>query len=330
MNPVVRRIAVLLLIFAAGSCGSSPGPGPDPVEPAPAISCPAPITLQILGASLPLNYPAPSATGGSPPVTVACLPVSGSAFPVGDTTVSCSATDSRTRRADCSFKVTLTSGTIGATKYLAFGDSVTVGEDGLASVQRRIQVVLPAGQTYPDQLAGMLRRDYPTQTFDVRNGGDAGKNATQNGENDRLRGLIAAQRPHALLILMGYNDLRNNVEPRDLVNALRRYVQIAKTEFAVPYVFLSNITPTIPGAPRFIHPELLAETNTLISQAAVQESAILVNNYDAFLGREAQLLSDGLHPNALGYEVMAQTFYDAIKRTVGTEPPPGATARRGR
>ena len=50
----------------------------------------------------------PTATRGQAPVTVACSPASGSTFPIGLTTVRCTATDALQRQATCEFNVTVT------------------------------------------------------------------------------------------------------------------------------------------------------------------------------------------------------------------------------
>jgi hypothetical protein len=52
-----------------------------------------------------VNYPAPPTTGNG--VTLVCNPASGSSFPVGTTTVTCTATDAANLTATCSFKVTV-------------------------------------------------------------------------------------------------------------------------------------------------------------------------------------------------------------------------------
>lgn len=72
----------------------------------PAIQCPADITLQgAPGAgSTTVNYPAPVASDNCS-ATVVCIPPSGSAFPAGVTTVTCTATDPSGNTATCSFKV---------------------------------------------------------------------------------------------------------------------------------------------------------------------------------------------------------------------------------
>jgi hypothetical protein len=54
-----------------------------------------------------VNYPAPMVSGGTGNVVVVCNPLSGSVFPVGTTTVTCTATDTSGATAVCSFNVTI-------------------------------------------------------------------------------------------------------------------------------------------------------------------------------------------------------------------------------
>ena len=65
---------------------------PDPLT----ITLPADIVVQVsngtTGANV--NYPTPTTTGGTPPVTVVCNPASGAFYPLGTTPVTCTATDS--------------------------------------------------------------------------------------------------------------------------------------------------------------------------------------------------------------------------------------------
>ena len=75
---------------------------------APAIVCPANITaIPGVGAScVNVSYGAPAVTDNCPGATVVCSPASGSCFPIGSTTVTCTATDASGNTATCSFAVT--------------------------------------------------------------------------------------------------------------------------------------------------------------------------------------------------------------------------------
>ena len=74
----------------------------------PAITCPADIRQTSLGgACVVVNYVAPAATEACSAAPVTCTPPSGSCFPVGTTTVTCSATDASANTGTCTFKVSI-------------------------------------------------------------------------------------------------------------------------------------------------------------------------------------------------------------------------------
>jgi subtilisin-like proprotein convertase family protein len=81
----------------------------------PALSCPAsvaaitapPAVGCVAATNAVVTYTTPKATDNCPGVTVSCVPPSGSAFPLGTTTVTCTATDAGGNTATCSFAVNL-------------------------------------------------------------------------------------------------------------------------------------------------------------------------------------------------------------------------------
>jgi hypothetical protein len=75
----------------------------------PTITCPANVTASA-GASCisgAVTYPPPTGTDNCPGVTTLCSPASGSTFPAGNTTTTCTATDAAQNTATCSFLVTI-------------------------------------------------------------------------------------------------------------------------------------------------------------------------------------------------------------------------------
>ena len=80
------------------------------VTAAPSITCPADITAvqctSPAGASVTFADPTVSDVCGPAP-TVSCLPPSGSTFPIGTTTVTCTATDESNSSSNCTFSVTV-------------------------------------------------------------------------------------------------------------------------------------------------------------------------------------------------------------------------------
>jgi hypothetical protein len=76
----------------------------------PVITCPTNVTA-VTAPACPApagsvtTYPPPTASDNCPGVTVVCVPPSGTIFPVGTTTVTCTATDASGNTATCSFSV---------------------------------------------------------------------------------------------------------------------------------------------------------------------------------------------------------------------------------
>lgn len=75
----------------------------------PVITCPANVAVgtQSGQTSAVVNYPPPNVSDNSSGVTSGCLPASGSSFPLGVTTVTCTATDAAGNKSSCSFTVSV-------------------------------------------------------------------------------------------------------------------------------------------------------------------------------------------------------------------------------
>src|SRR5581483_5077593 len=79
----------------------------------PTITCPpnqtgsAGAQACLPGTTTNVTYPPPTASDNCPGVTTSCTPPSGSTFPVGTSTVTCTATDTSGNTASCSFTVTV-------------------------------------------------------------------------------------------------------------------------------------------------------------------------------------------------------------------------------
>jgi hypothetical protein len=75
---------------------------------APTIACPANLitnTINAGDATVSVTFAAPVASDNCPGVSVVCVPPSGSQFPRGTTTVTCTATDAASNQTSCSFTV---------------------------------------------------------------------------------------------------------------------------------------------------------------------------------------------------------------------------------
>ena len=76
---------------------------------APQITCPSNIDVTPGNGecSATVRYTVPTATDTCSPASVVCLPASGSSFPAGTTTVTCTATDASNNQSQCTFDITV-------------------------------------------------------------------------------------------------------------------------------------------------------------------------------------------------------------------------------
>ena len=309
------RAFVAVVVLAAG-CTSTPS-APTPARwgsDQPQLLCPPAFTVTgVVTGKQEVIFPLPTAAGTTAVESIACTPASGTALPVGPTTVTCTGTDRLGRTARCGFVVTLKPSVLELASAVAFGDSVTAGENALPGVGQILFIDII--NAYPTKLKAKFDLDFPTQGVSVINEGLSGERATDGVA--RLPTVLASRQPDALLLLDGYNDLLNDgvAASVPVADALRDMVRLAKAD-GVPFVFVATVTPSRPGI-REIPIAAILQANFLITEMAAAEGVVLVDLFDAFFGQEATLVGDdGLHLTPAGNEVVAATFYSAIKATV--------------
>ncbi len=334
-----RLSAVLVLAALAGSCAKTPvapTPTPTPIGP-PVVSCPASQSLTSpFAAPISVVYSLPSVAGGASPITTSCTPASGATFPLGATTVTCTATDAQQRTSSCSLTVIVTSPPkLRLTKFLAFGDSITYGEDGQASlttdsggVLRFIRSVQLFGRDYPTVLSNSLKARYTLQVdaIVVSNKGNPGEfagdsnDSTQQSSVSRFAGLLSGQQ--VALLMEGSNDVNFAIKDSKALDSaianLQKMIRAAKSAGLVPY--LATIPPMVPGSTRGVGAALVSVFDDRVRQLANSEGITIVDVYKAFNGDLSLLGSDGLHPNALGYQRIADTFFQSISTTLELPP----------
>ncbi len=336
-------VAVLAGILMAG-CDDS-GPTKVPTDP-PVISCPAnQTTMSPNGAPVAVTYPTPAVTGGAAPVTTSCTPASGTTLPVGTSGVNCTARDAEQRTSACSFAVNVVrTPTLVATRFMAFGDSITGGVLAVDCALNGAQCSTAPGATvdqalrvrsllddlrllritatysaaaYPGQLTTLLTTRYSSQSITMANEGIGGEEVTTSETLDRFRAALNTLRPEVVLLQEGVNDLHHygtSAVP-EVAKALRQMVIEARSRGMRVYV--GTLLPERQCGCRAFAPDLIAPANDQIRAMAAAEGALLVDLHQAFGGQTSTLLGiDGLHPNEAGYQRMASTFFDAIQATL--------------
>lgn len=185
--------------------------------------------------------------------------------------------------------------------FSAFGDSITNGV-------LRIDGDPVSTEGYRAPLRDMLRA--LLGSAEVLNQGQDGE-VTEEGVG-RIDNVVRDDDPDAVLILEGTNDITLLVDPPDIALNLRRMAERVFEEKDDVLVFLSLVPPQNRDAFEGPFNRRVDEVNELLPDAARDTGSVLVDMHTPFDG-SADLYSDLVHPTEEGYEVMARTWFGAIK-----------------
>ncbi len=342
----LRGVALVLAVLTA-ACGDDVPTAPTitsrtTVAPA-LLSCPPAVERQSVDA-LPVKISWDLPTVASVSVDKGeCLPVSGSVFPIGTSTVTCTP-DQTTLASSCSFAVTITppDPVLRFTKFMAFGDSITEGfiSPGLLSpavTPREIAALLraPVGRTipgifnavaplsaYPVQLQNLLTSAYPTQLIAVANKGVGGEETAEGVS--RLTSSLLSVQPEVLLLFEGFNDISlsfvrrspDDTTPISIAQtATNLESMVLNAQGRGVEVLLATLTPItavyeddVPGS----RATVIALSAEIRSIATALGLGGIVDLYGALDGVPGLIGADGFHPTAAGYRRIAEVFFAEI------------------
>jgi len=205
--------------------------------------------------------------------------------------------------------------TLTATRFLAFGDSLTEGEvtSPVGGAPGIVPTVVVPSAAYPTRLQERLRSRYPAQAsqFAVTNAGRSGE-LVAAGEA-RLAQALANSQTQALLLLDGYNDLLDygagGVSPATAV--MDRMAREGRNRGA--RVFIGLMPPPIPGRQRSVPDDVVRRFNDELRAIAAGEGAAVVDIYSALSTDVGRYIGvDGHHPNEAGYQRIADEFLARI------------------
>lgn len=204
---------------------------------------------------------------------------------------------------------------LGATRFLAFGDSLTDGEVTAPSsgAGGTSPMVVVSSASYPAQLQGRLRARYPSQAAElaVVNAGRSGELAISGVS--RLAQLLANSQTEVLLLLHGYNDLLDfgagAVSPASA--AIDRMAREGRQRGA--RVFIGLMPPPIDGRQRSVPDPVVRAFNDRLRDIAAGEGAVVVDVYSALATNVSRYIGvDGHHPTEAGYQRIAEEFLARI------------------
>ena len=289
------------------------GPSPLPEEKIGrlALACPAGVRTQSFdGRPVTVTFELPAVIGGQAPVDVGCTPEPGHAFGIGATEVSCSASDVLQQAASCTFRVAvLGPPKLAATRFLAFGDSLTAGVVSPPNGPGN----LDPSRSYVRLLERDLRGKYVTQEISVLNAGAPGEQARH--AVSRFQSVLRTNRPEVVLLMEGTNDL-------DVVGgggADRAAQAIDSMVDRAQGAGLDVLLMTIPPQRFTAQASLIPGFNDRIRAIAARRGVVLVDIYNVLANggcpgdRTVPCIgADGVHPTADGYRLMAEELARVI------------------
>lgn len=204
------------------------------------------------------------------------------------------------------------------TRYIAFGDSITVG---VGDDESRPE----AERGYPPRLEAMLNE--AGQAAVVSNRG-LGAEKTPEGLT-RLDEVLASEEGDVLLLMEGSNDISREISRETTLFNLGEMAR--KAEAAGLEVVHATVIPRIPRARVDADNVLNRRLNRHIRDLAGTRGRDLADNFEVFWrlpDRFADFYWDQPtdrvgHPNAAGYDVMAEVFFDVLTGADTVSPVPG-------
>jgi acyl-CoA thioesterase-1 len=204
--------------------------------------------------------------------------------------------------------------TLGLTRILAFGDSMTEGTISTPVTSLLFRLDAGLSRSYPFKLQTLTTARYSAQTIQILNAGHAGNQAVD--DRGRFSAVIGDAKPELVLLLEGANDL-NGLAPGESINA-RISTTVAALEdmvrdagFRGIPVMLGTLPPQRPGGPKAGAATFMDRFNNELKAMAAKKGAEVVD-INALLPL-SEIGQDGLHPTEAGYQRMAEIWLDRIK-----------------
>ena len=193
-------------------------------------------------------------------------------------------------------------------KILCFGDSVTVGVTQQSGSDGGLRKELTTVEGYVPKLLRRLEERYGTG-FDLVIEGVGGENTRE--ALDRIDTFIHRHDPDVVLILTGIVDVNVEVVRFPVVRSnIAEMMRIVKLRGKFPII--GTYPPVNPGGFRVFAIEHIARLNDVIRQEAKGKNVMIADHEAAAAGDFRGQGSDGVHPNNIGYETMAQTWFEVM------------------
>lgn len=193
-------------------------------------------------------------------------------------------------------------------KILCFGDSVTFGVTQQYGGSGGMRPALTTVEGYVPKLWRRLEERFGSG-FDLVNEGVGGENTTDGLE--RIDEMIRRHDPDLVLIIEGildvnHDDARFPIVRSNLAEMMQRGIRRDKL------VIIGTYLPVNPDGYRVFEVENITRLNLVIRQEARGKNVPVADHELAAPEGFRGMGSDGLHPNNIGYETIAQVWFESI------------------
>ena len=199
-------------------------------------------------------------------------------------------------------------------KILCFGDSLTFGLTLKAGSSSGGRSVLTFAEGYVPKLARLLTEKHG-EGFELFNAGIGGE--TTELALDRIDTEIRRYDPDLILLLEGILEVNNETPRFGLAESnLAEMMRIAQLRQVA--VIAGTYPMPNPEGFRTRGAGNTVKLNEIIREEALAKGVPIADHEEAFPRDFSGLGADGLHPNEIGYRIMAQTWLDTIEAMVAS------------
>ena len=206
-----------------------------------------------------------------------------------------------------------------STRIMPLGDSITQGKAGRASYRYWLWNQLNSFG-YDVDFVGSTTNNFNgppfPEAFDRDHEGHWGWRTDEILVE--ISSWATATQPDIVLIHLGHNDIWQGQTISSTTNELSQLIQILQTVNSKVTVLLAQVIPSTPSALAAL-PTFNAAIPQVAANTTTPESRVIV--VDHFAGFDPFVDTyDGVHPNAVGEQKMAEQWISALQTILGSPP----------
>ena len=172
---------------------------------------------------------------------------------------------------------------------ICFGDSLTAG------------IGAPSGKSYPDYLRNYL-------DIEVINKGVPGETASQARERFEID--VLSLDPDIVILELGANDYLRGVPSERTKEDLKYMVEKLSARGTI--VFVAKFFPK-KSIVSFIKSKDKKSYDEMYKELSSEKNVFLIEDIWGEVWGRQKYMSDTVHPNEKGYEIMAEKYFEAVK-----------------